>query len=291
MQICHETDPSNRQQTRRKRGLYTTPSKLFKMSQPLPKRASKIKALRNTTAMTTEPPPTSEQPGRVKMRLRFTKDVWNDFHPGTQATTTPSSQAKVIRNGKQKLSDSEPTEHASEASPKRSSPQQKQCKSKVTRFQYGGPDARVAGKHMNDITLEMPCLRSTCASCWDWHAHLMRSPLAIKTGLDKLAATVVEVSTCGRSRPRQRHTVRLIFKTEAGKAKYRTLLVDRTGTDIKRQNARLRHATKQVVRETSSMEKTYLADNVRGRSHKIRLSFTSPKGKESYKRLVERHSR
>lgn len=49
------------------------------------------------------------------------------------------------------------------------------CKIKLWKFHYGGRKRKRRGDLQNVITYEQPCLQQTCASCWTWHAHILRA--------------------------------------------------------------------------------------------------------------------
>ena len=156
------------------------------MSQQRPERASKIKAAENMAAMVAQPLPALTDSGEQEsILLRFTKDVWNDYESGRQSNTS-SPKSKAGKKCKRKAIAIKTEDDVTTREPKGSSPVPRQCKVKITRFQYGGPDARVGGKYRDMITLEAPCLQPTCANCWKWHAHLMRSPLDTDASLDNV---------------------------------------------------------------------------------------------------------
>lgn len=124
------------------------------------------------------------KPRREKLQLRFTREIWNAYTPTTQATTRVPPKSKTSQHRKRTPTAIE-TEDGSVAKlklPKRSPAQPKPCKVKITRFQYGGAHARVAGKYRNATTLETPCLQRACESCWDWHARLMRRLFVLEGG-------------------------------------------------------------------------------------------------------------
>lgn len=132
--------------------------------------------------------PTLTKTREEGIKLRFAKQIWNDYEPQTQEATTPSLKLKLnLKVAKNR--NYQPTPIKTEDEPnarvaKRSPTRPKQCRVKVTRFQYGGPDAKVGGQYKNTITLLEPCVQPTCANCWKWHAHLMRSPIATDISTD-----------------------------------------------------------------------------------------------------------
>ncbi|KAF1364532.1 hypothetical protein EJ07DRAFT_151800 [Lizonia empirigonia] len=135
---------------------------LINMSQQRPERVSKIRAIENMTTMIVQPLPFVDQSGDEKIWLRFAKDIWNECQPEIQAPTIVTPKLKAVPKRRRKLAAITTGDRAAAPGPKRSLTQPRQCKVKITRFQYGGPDARVAGKLRNEITLEAPCLRPTC---------------------------------------------------------------------------------------------------------------------------------
>ncbi|UPX16548.1 uncharacterized protein EKO05_0006942 [Ascochyta rabiei] len=126
--------------------------------------------------MIVRPLPTFEELEVEKIWLRFPKDIWNEHRPGTHEANTSNPEPKAVLKRKHKpaviKTEDDATTQASKPSPR----QPRRCKVKVARFQYGGPDARMAGRCKNDITLDAPCLQPTCGNCWKWHAQSMRSP-------------------------------------------------------------------------------------------------------------------
>lgn len=92
--------------------------------------------------------------------LRFPKTIWNAHHsdsPTKSRTVAKDIQARKKTTAPRNL---------------QSSPRRKpKCKSKLCRFQYGGPQRRVAGKQKNEIHYEQPCLSQTCPNCQYWHPN------------------------------------------------------------------------------------------------------------------------
>lgn len=160
-------------------------------------RASKTKAAENISTMIAEQPlvpadssseagisASSDSSSSSKLCLKFTKQIWNSYTPSppssppesTTASSSPTSKAG--QKPKRKPSPVKSEDQPAAKAPKRSPPVRRQCKVKLTRFHYGGPDRREGGKYRDMITLESPCLQSTCTNCWTWHAHLMRGSVA-----------------------------------------------------------------------------------------------------------------
>lgn len=162
-------------------------------------RASKTKAAENTSTMIAEQPlvpadssseaeisASSDSSSSSKLSLKFTKQIWNSYTPGPpssppESTTTSSSPtSKAGQKRKRKPSSVKTEDQPATKAPEHSPPVRRQCKVKLTRFHYGGPDRREGGKYRDMINLETPCLQSTCANCWTWHAHLMRGSVNIE---------------------------------------------------------------------------------------------------------------
>jgi hypothetical protein len=140
------------------------------------------------TAMIAHTLPTLTETGEEGIKLRFAKQIWNDCEPPTREATTSSPKLKLnlkVAEKRNRRPTPIKTENELKAKvTKRSPTQPKQCRVKVTRFQYGGPDAKVGGQYKNSITLLEPCIRPTCTNCWKWYDHLMRSPMATDISTD-----------------------------------------------------------------------------------------------------------
>ncbi|KAF2621706.1 hypothetical protein BU25DRAFT_463495 [Macroventuria anomochaeta] len=145
------------------------------MSQQLPDRVSKTKAAEKMAAMIVQPLPALTESEGQKIRLTFARDIWNAYTPRTQSSTISPIKSKEGQKRKRKPTPIKTEDDASTKKAKQSPPILRQCKVKVSRFQYGGPDARVGGRYRDMITLETPCFQTTCKNCWMGHGHLMRS--------------------------------------------------------------------------------------------------------------------
>jgi hypothetical protein len=172
-------------------------------------RASKTKAALKISAMMAEQLPpadssleaelsqTSDDSSTSKLSLKFRKDVWNSYTPNLTSSSLESKTSGSLpefKAGQKRKRKPPPVKTEDEAPakvPKRS-PVRRQCKVKLTRFHYGSPDRREGGKYRDMISLETPCLQPTCASCWTYHAHLMRNICETKTR-DNLPASRLNV--------------------------------------------------------------------------------------------------
>ncbi|KZM20308.1 hypothetical protein ST47_g8488 [Ascochyta rabiei] len=96
--------------------------------------------------MIVRPLPTFEELEVEKIWLRFPKDIWNEHRPGTHEANTSNPEPKAVLKRKHKpaviKTEDDATTQASKPSPR----QPRRCKVKVARFQYGGPDARMAAR-------------------------------------------------------------------------------------------------------------------------------------------------
>ncbi|KAJ4991819.1 hypothetical protein SVAN01_02669 [Stagonosporopsis vannaccii] len=142
-----------------------------------PQRASKTRAIEKTADMSEQPSLSSSPGGNDRLTLRFPNVIWNAHTPKPLNSTNRHISPPAGQKRKSATKSPRREDEPASTSPDRSSPAPRQCKVKVSRFQYGGPDARMGGQYTNLVTLEMPCLRSTCANCWRWHTHLMRGLL------------------------------------------------------------------------------------------------------------------
>lgn len=289
---------------------------LINLSQQRPERASKIRAIENMTTTIVQPIPFGPQSGDEKIWLKFAKDIWNECQPAIQAPRIVTPKLKVVPKRRRKLAAITTEDRIAAPGPKRSPTQPRQCKVKITRFQYGGPDARVAGKHRNEITLEAPCLRPTCASCWEWHAHLIRSPCVTDTSRDKKylarAPEGSPLSPDSRFRDiwRQTHQDRSNSTTDKSSQTLSSAQEQGSATPVlmpvkppfKCQRAfdQTADLCTPCTSKTTSIEfnvflPTHLlkhaAPAARRRRHRVRLVFGSQGGKESYTRLLERYLR
>ena len=231
--------------------------------------------------------------GGKKIKLVFARDLWNDSRPSPPDPTTSPPEAtasapkltlklKLNTGGKRKRTRSlfETADEPPAKTAKRSPKQRKQCKVKVTCFQYGGPDAKMRGKYENMITLLEPCLQPTCTNCWKWHAHLMR---------DNDSPTDSD-GTDSHKLPRQRLAVELKFRTDEGRARFKGLVHEQTRKDIKAEHDRLRRMQKEITRD---LRQYVTGDDVKRkprRRHRVKLVFKSKKGKDRYRRLVKKYS-
>ncbi|KAJ4410113.1 hypothetical protein N0V91_002122 [Didymella pomorum] len=144
-------------------------------------RASKTRAAANISAMAEEQPLSPADPNSSAapmLFLTFKRDTWNAYTPvpslAASASDPPHPLSKSKPGQKRKHAPSPVNagdEHAAKAL--KWSPVHQQCKVKLTRFHHGGSLRRAGGKYQGMITLETPCLRSTCANCWTYHPHLM----------------------------------------------------------------------------------------------------------------------
>lgn len=145
-------------------------------------RACKTAAARNISLMATEQAlsPGESNPGTEthdssppKFLLKFQKAIWNAYTPPSLSSPSPKTGQKRKRTIPPVSTDSE---RASKARTR--SPAHRQCKVKLTRFYHGGPARLKSGEYQNLITLSTPCLQASCATCWKYHAHLMRLALS-----------------------------------------------------------------------------------------------------------------
>ncbi|KAF1914675.1 hypothetical protein BDU57DRAFT_428006, partial [Ampelomyces quisqualis] len=106
-----------------------------------------------------------------RLKIRIPKRAWNAFQPRTYHTPNCTKSAIKTRSKRKsgRWAAAKEGGRVTEVSP--TSP--KGCKAKLWRFQYGGAKHVVKGALQNEVRLESPCLRATCASCWKWHTHLM----------------------------------------------------------------------------------------------------------------------
>lgn len=144
------------------------------MSQQRSTRASKLRAAYEIALMAKDPPPTSSQRVKKKMTLKFPAHIWNAYDPTTSAPPQqPLNPTSVTAPNPASDNTNPRRSKSTSSSPKRP----RQCKVKLTHFQYGGPKARVDGNDMDQITFETPCLEPTCVNCWKYRRHLMEGPL------------------------------------------------------------------------------------------------------------------
>jgi hypothetical protein len=114
--------------------------------------------------------------------IRIPKREWNSYKPQAHAyTTRPTVNTKVAPKPDVDAvegdigSDKEHTPSGLEDEVAHPPARTKNCNIKLWNFGYGGRDRASKGALQNGITLEMPCLQPTCASCWKWHPRLMRN--------------------------------------------------------------------------------------------------------------------
>lgn len=107
-----------------------------------------------------------------KLKIRIPKRIWNDRKPSAPMYATKVTKLAIRTRPKVKPGRPIPKKDCGkDAALSPTSP--KGCKVKLWRFQYGGSKNVVKGALQNEVTLESPCLRATCANCWKWHTHLM----------------------------------------------------------------------------------------------------------------------
>ncbi|KAJ8107706.1 hypothetical protein OPT61_g8685 [Boeremia exigua] len=241
--------------------------------------------------------PKAEQ--QCQLKLKFAKHVWNNYKIETRNKKTPSGRPKAGRKRKRTSTCIEAKNKTSLKVSKRSPPVPRSCKAKIARFQYGGPDARVGGKYRDMVTLETPCLESTCANCWKWHAHLMCSPTTPDMSLDGSAdATLSSLSPTDYARPlalctdgnveRQRPT-RLRFTSTTGKAKFKALVYEQEKKETDRRRDYLRRLQEVLVQDIHKHLTEGDVEAKPRRRHRLKLVFKTKQQKADYRRLVERH--
>lgn len=144
----------------------------------------------------------SESCEPARFWLRFKRDVWNSYTPSAaspasvSASETPRPLPKS-RSGQKRKRIPSPVTTSHELAlkaPKRS-PVQRQCKVKLTRFHYGGPDRRERGKYRDLITLSTPCLQATCANCRRRHGYVKHDSVSTER-----AKSPTEPSTARQNR-------------------------------------------------------------------------------------------
>lgn len=117
-------------------------------------------------------PMTTQDARPEKLKIRIPKRMWNECKPSTPVHATEVTKLAIRTRPKVKPGRRTAVKDcADDAALSPTSP--RGCKVKVWRFRYGGPKHTVKGKLRNEVTLETPCLRATCANCWKWHPHLM----------------------------------------------------------------------------------------------------------------------
>jgi len=82
---------------------------------------------------------------------KIRRDIWNADDPSIHRVAPPVHSARRKQD------------HTIQARPNDACPCS--CKTKVWRFQPGGPRRCCKGLSMNSITLEQPCLQNTCSNC------------------------------------------------------------------------------------------------------------------------------
>jgi hypothetical protein len=265
------------------------------MSQQRPFRASKVRAAKNIATMTSPPPPNpSKGSEELKKTLTIPRDIWNDYQPqsphdsragASQAAPEPAPEPAEEPTEEPTEESAEEQDHASQPSEDEHQPATSRtpraCNVKTTRFQYGGPDARIKGQDANTITLEQPCLRPTCTSCLKWHAHLMTGELGgLERSMDFVELRVDDgVSKDGGFEgkrcdsvigspermdvlPQLRRPVSLVFRSTKGRRSFKALACEL---------AKRRWAG---------------AGRKPRRRYRLRLVFESRRGRGEYKRVV-----
>ena len=215
------------------------------MSQQRPVRTSKVRAAKTIATMASPPPPSPSKGGEeTKTALSFPRNIWNDYQPqspgGNRAGASRAAVPEPAQEPAQEQARaSQPTEDENHPTTSRTT---RACNVKTTRFQYGGPNARVKGQDAETITIEQPCLRPTCTSCLRWHAHLMTGELGgLERRMDFVGLQVDDgVLTYGRLEekrcdsvmgspkrmepsPRSRRSVSLVFRSAKGKKEFEAL--------------------------------------------------------------------
>ena len=189
------------------------------------------------------------------MKIRVPKDIWNFYDPkahiieriGPNPTRilTPAKKNQIIK---------------ASTKPQHRSPQQpSHCKVKLWRFHYGGPKRKTKGKVRNEVAYEQPCLKPTCATCWKWHAHLLREdrirgkangdeqqgrrpyekyvslpgdkdgmflPTFLHTSTLSTNTITARTKWSAEPGPRRRYVARLAFPSHEGKTKFKVLLME-----------------------------------------------------------------
>lgn len=256
------------------------------MSQQRPVRASTVRAAKIIATMASPPPPSPSKGGEeIKTALSFPRNIWNDYQPQSpEGDRAGASQAAVPEPAQEPAQEqdraSQPTENESHPTTSRTP---RACNVKTTRFQYGGPNARVKGQDAETITIEQPCLRPTCTSCLKWHAHLMTGELGglerrmdfVELQVDdgvlrygglegKRYDSVIGSPERTEPSPRPRRPVRFVFCSAKGRKDFKTLacgLAERRWEGAGRKPRR---------------------------RHRLKLVFESLRGREEYKRVVGR---
>ncbi|KAH6644666.1 hypothetical protein C7974DRAFT_25769 [Boeremia exigua] len=264
--------PGGHEQISSKRKLERCKSVPIKMSQRRPERASKTKATEMIANMFDQPLPETED---CPLKLTFRRELWNACAPAPQ-----SKIASPQRPNPEQPPKPNPTPVSTQnADTSNRSPAPRHCKVKVSRFQYGGPFARVAGKSKNTITRETPCLRPTCASCCKWHAHLLRSPVESPAPLTNTPECVRATGT-RRLRITLRHCARLKFASGRGKAAFEALVHERVMRQVRGEGGGVlgREVRRCVAEEGWTPRRRY----------RVRLVFGTERGRRGFGGLVGR---
>lgn len=255
------------------------------MSHERPECASKLKAIKEMADELDQASasPKAEENRQLTIRL-----------PKTDSKQLSSTNRKAGQKRKHtSMPDNEPV-------PKMSRRPPRPCKVKLWRFQYTGPGRGGDGE---TVTLQEPCLRVTCASCWRWHPHLMGGLFEPDTGFDGAVEQVISprspvvsdpTSIDGGGSEVQKGVTRLVLSSEEGKARFRALVHEQSkqwsssGDDGS-------HAVREELRDEQSGSGSGSGSGSDGdarrprRRHRVKLAFKSEQGKGDYKRLVERY--
>jgi hypothetical protein len=274
-------------------------------------------------------PSESSEPARFW--LRFKRDVWNSYTPSAaspasvSASETPRPLPKSRSGQKRKRIPSPVTTGDEPAlkAPKRS-PVQRQCKVKLTRFHYGGPDRRERGKYRDLITLSTPCLQATCANCRRRHGYVKHTggvpslpePSTARQNREHYTAPPAVSSAPLRDAPRPRLTLnlrsttpappadpypasphteptaaaRLKFRSDKGKSRFRALVHMQVRKEIRMERERLRRVTEEAVRQ-ALLQGEGGGGRRPQRRYRLKLAFRSEAGKAEYRRVAERYLR
>jgi hypothetical protein len=139
----------------------------------------------------------NERAQNKRLTIRIPRWAWNSYEPQalahsnkvTRSTTNTKAMHKLDvntadgeggRNKKHTLGGSV-VEDGVAAPPVYT----RHCKAKLWTFHYGGPKRVLKGIQQNCVTFETPCLQSTCANCWKWHAHLMHNQNRAKESIKR----------------------------------------------------------------------------------------------------------